>query len=471
MVFDRAYVANSICTPNRCSIVTGRMPSAHGAISNGISLDWYANTFIRRLRDAGYDTALIGKAHLQDWGDLPPPFEDEVILPSESRSMTQSYPADWNRWEHRGRHMDSFIEFPGDYYGFRHVDMVIGHSDCCNGHYRHWLSQKGVKPDDLIGTMKPDSSALASFDGWWQVRKPRIPVELYPSRYIAEKSVDYLQDASRTGAPFFLQMSFPDPHHPFTPPGKYWDMYDPNEMPLPETYSDPHTSSTFLARACAERRGNLPQPVMPFGPDADQLRHALAAEYGMISLVDDCVGDVLTELERLGIADNTVVIFTSDHGDMFGDHHIILKGALHYEGCIRVPLLIADPRQEQSGRSDALVGSIDLAQTILDMADVAPYEGMHGISLAPLIAGQESGLRESLLIEDDYPNDMLRTGQPTRLRTVVTRQARLTRYVGSQVGELFDLQEDPHELENRYQYDHKRRGQLSDTLIDLMGAL
>ncbi|MEX0943418.1 MAG: sulfatase-like hydrolase/transferase [Pseudomonadales bacterium] len=466
--YEHAYVANSICTPNRCSIITGRVPSAHGAATNGISLDWYANTFVRRLKEAGYKTGIVGKAHLQDWGDLPPPFENEVLLPASRRSSINEYPPEWNTLEQRARHRRERVEFPDDFYGFSHADLVVGHSDCCTGHYEHWLKDKGFDPADLLGVMRPDSPSLATYDKWWQVRKPRLPEELYPSRYIAEKSIDYVKAQAAAENPFFLQVSFPDPHHPFTPPGQYWDRYRPEDMPLPATYSDRHESSTWLARAHANRRGNPEQPVLPFGPDEDQLRHALAAQYGMITLIDDCIGDIVQALDELDLRKDTIIVFTSDHGDMFGDHHIMLKGTLHYAGCIKVPLVIADPSRSGSGNCEALVGSIDIAQTILELAGAAPYDGMQGKSLMPTLDDTNAAVHEALLIEDDYPNDILGTGMPTRMRTVVTKEARLTRYLGSDMGEFFDLAHDPHEMSNHFAENTPAKQAMADTLIDLM---
>ncbi|MDZ7685707.1 MAG: sulfatase-like hydrolase/transferase [Gammaproteobacteria bacterium] len=464
--FDNAYVANSICTPNRCSIITGRMPSAHGAASNGISLDWHANTAVRRLKDAGYATGLVGKGHFQDWGDLPPPFDNEHIPDLPLRTYRQPLPEDWHLYESRKTHRQRYVEFPDDYYGFSHVDMVVGHSDCCLGHYEHWLRARGFDPAELLGTMRPDSPAKAVYENWWQVRQPRLPEELYPSRYIADRSIAFLKQQNRE-QPFFLQVSFPDPHHPFTPPGKYWEMYDPAAMPLPPTYDDDHEHSTWLARAYARRSGNLDGVVQPFGPDEDQLRHALAAQYGMISLIDDCVGDIQTALTELGLADNTIIVFTSDHGDMFGDHHIILKGTMHYAGCVRVPLVINHPSIEPS-RQDALVSSVDIAQTLLDLAGVEAYAGMHGASLAPIMQDSGASVRDALLIEDDYPADILRAGQPTRMRTIMTRQGRLTRYLGADMGELYDFEADPDERRNRFGERTALEDELTGQLIDEM---
>jgi arylsulfatase A-like enzyme len=144
-----------------------------------------------------------------------------------------------------------------------------------------------------------------------------------------------------------------------------------------------------------------------------------------------------------------VVVFTADHGDMFGDHGMMLKGGMHYEGCTRVPLLVATPGRPP-GASASLVGSLDVAQTLLELAGVSAYHGMQGESLVPLLVDPQARVRESLVIEEDELFDLAGTGSHLRMRTLVTEDARLTLYHGSEQGELFDLRNDPQELANRF---------------------
>ncbi len=139
----------------------------------------------------------------------------------------------------------------------------------------------------------------------------------------------------------------------------------------------------------------------------------------MISLIDEGVGHILSALERHGKRDNTIIIFTSDHGDMFGDHGVMLKHAMHYEGCTRVPLIIAPPGQAPA-RTQALAGSLDLAQTILELTGLPAYHGMQGQSLAPIVEAPTSAGREHLLIEEDEKDDPLDIGHPLRMRTLIT---------------------------------------------------
>lgn len=266
---------------------------------------------------------------------------------------------------------------------------------------------------------------------------------------MTSQTIEALEASARGGGPFFIQCSYPDPHHPFTPPGRFYEMYDPCEVPLPETWADPHVGSLDFYRQRLKYKGKQLFPVAPFAPSEEQFRHSAAAEYGMISMIDEGVGRIFKALERLGLTQNTVVIFTSDHGDMFGDHGMMLKGGMHYEGCIRVPLLIATPRH-RPGVCSSLAGSIDLAQTFLGLADVPGYHGMQGTSLVPLLEDPKTRVRDDVLVEEDELFDIVGAGSHLRMRTLVTEDARLTLYQGAELGELFDLDSDRLELSNRF---------------------
>lgn len=442
--FERAFVANPICMPNRATLLTGRMPSVHGTRFNGIPLDWSANTFVRELRGAGYRTALVGKAHFQNLGDAPPVPLD-LIFKAPGDATHRPYPQGWDAYEYEDRHRRERVEMPDDFYGFGDVELTVNHSDFCSGHYYQWLVEQGVDPRALQGR----DNALEANEQWKQIWRTAVPEELYPSHYIADRSVAHIERAARDGQPFFLQCSFPDPHHPFTPPGRFWEMYAPESIPLPRTFEDPHTHSMPFYRARLKYKGMQRFHVQPFAPTADQVRHCAAAEYGMISLIDESIGRVLDALDRGGLADDTVVVFTSDHGDMFGDHGMMLKGGMHYEGCTRVPLLVARPGRPGAA-TRALAGSIDIAQTLLELAGLPAYHGMQGASLVPILDDPNASVRDEVLVEEDEVFDLAGVGQSLRMRTLITADARLTLYQGTADGELFDLANDPDELDNRY---------------------
>ena len=464
MRFERAYVANPICMPNRSTIFTGRMPSLHGTRYNGIPLDPRARTFPRSLREAGYHTAHIGKCHLQNMGSSPEQLARALpdLPPNDSR--IEDLPKGWDLYEDVNRHMAEQGKMPDDYYGFAQVDLSVGHSDSCTGHYFHWARERGFDLATLRGAAHAIEISHPSHHVW----RTSVPEEIYPTTYITERTQTFLRHhaAQRDDAPFFAVCSYPDPHHPFTPPGEYYDMYDPADVPLPSSFDDPHERSTPQYKRMQRKRGQpLRAHVNPFSPTEAEYREMAAKAYGMVSMVDNAIGRIFQTLDDTGLADDTVVIFTSDHGDMFGDHGMMLKGAMHYEGCIRVPLLVKTPGRN-AGVCNSLVGSIDLAATILSMAGVEAHHGMQSHDLTPLLDDRDASLRETVLIEEDQVHDMVHTGRSLRMRTLLTKTARLTIYDGLDHGELFDRADDPDEMQNLF-----GRPKAAALQAELMGCL
>ena len=182
-----------------------------------------------------------------------------------------------------------------------------------------------------------------------------------------------------------------------------------------------------------------------------EAREAMALSCGMIAMIDDAVGRVLARLAASGLADNTVVIFTTDHGDFLGDHRLLLKGPAHYEGITRVPFIWVEPGAWPARRTDVLGGTLDIAPTILDRARIQPYNGMQGESLLPALDGNTLGApRDSIVIEDDQQRATLGFETPPRLRTLITQRYRMTIAYGDPWGELYDRQNDPHEMDNLF---------------------
>lgn len=469
MQFNRAHVANPICMPNRASIFTSRMPSLHGTRYNGIALDWHVETFPRILKNAGYHTAHLGKCHLQNMNIMKSAAarQTDRMAPGEAFSRAQ-YPSGWDQYEDLFRHKNERVEMPDDYYGFAEVDLVVAHSDACGGHYYHWLLEKGIDPTSIQG----HTGALAYDSPSHMTRKTSTPEELYPTRYITDVACQFLeQRAADPATPFMAVVSYPDPHHPFTPPGKYFDMYSPDDFNLPETFSDFHDGGApHYLKALREGPSGLRKGVNMFAPTETELREMGAKEFGMISMIDHGVGTLLNTLNRLGFADNTIIVFTSDHGDMFGDHGVMLKGGMHYEGCTRVPLLMKVPGAA-TGVCDSLISSLDIGPTLLSQAGLSPFHGMQGRDASSLFQDQAARIRVELLIEEDQLNDILGVGRPLRMRTLITEQARLTIYDGYEGIELFDLDSDPVEMNNLQHADPALRAAMMERLnYALMGA-
>ena len=231
--FSQFYVASPICMPNRASLMTGRYASVHGLRYNGNFLGRDATTFVDVLSEEGYNTSSIGKIHLQPMTVLPPyPWvNDDALGPiKESWSINHD---DYTVEQAKNYTSNKYYKIPKPYYGFNHVDLVTGHGDKCNGHYMQWLK---ANIPDCEKFFDPQNQIPHNYSCRQGYRTP-IPEEFYPSAFVEKKSVEYFNSISNDQNPFISFISFPDPHHPFTPPGKYWDMYDPEDFEVKLDYS------------------------------------------------------------------------------------------------------------------------------------------------------------------------------------------------------------------------------------------
>ncbi len=229
---ERCYVASPACMPNRASLMTGRLPSLHGARHNGIPLSLGATTFVELLRGAGWRTSLVGKSHLQNMCGLPaawPPAARRMAREATNEAAG-SYWQEWGPyWRDRTDHE---MEVP--FYGFDDVALAVDHGDEVLGHYRRWLEAEHPEIAAITGPQHAWPAPEWSITGTGQAWRSRVPEECSTTSWIADEAIKRLRDASATGVPFFLQASFPDPHHPFTPPGRFWGMYKPEDIDLPE---------------------------------------------------------------------------------------------------------------------------------------------------------------------------------------------------------------------------------------------
>lgn len=448
-VFDRAYVANPVCMPNRATIMTGRWPSAHGLRTNGLPLDPGITTFPRVLRARGWQSSAVGKLHLQPMGW---PFEEWQLAEIKERmpllyerAVQGPFGADFWSWEDYQRHAEGEVRLPDDYYGFDDVALTVGHGDRISGNYLAWARAQGHDPLTMAGPQNsPQPSAL------WptQTYQSAVPARLHPTWYVAQEAIARIKRFSQVDAPWLLLVSFPDPHHPFAPPAEYWGRHDPADMPLPASFADEHERSPAHIQRIVARRG-IPDPdsTMTWAPTAEQFREALAAELGAVEFIDDCVGMVLQALTQSNQAPDTTIAFTSDHGDLFGDHGLLLKHFSHYQGVLRVPMVISRPGLG-AGRHQHLVSSADLAPTLLDLAQAPGLPDAQGRSLVPLMNGDSVDWRSAVLVEEDQPFGLEGLPGPVRIRTVITSAARLTEVLDQDATECYDLGADPLELAN-----------------------
>ena len=458
--FTNAYVANPTCMPNRASIMTGQYPNTCSR-SFGVNLPEDIPTFSGTLREEGYTTKAVGKMHLQYW-------MGKIDKSSKSAENIGS-------WLSEKYHSQMVENFPKPFYGFDEVDLVVGHGDSCNGHYQDWVAEKAPELLPVIKELGP--RILTEM-----YRKSPIPEEFYPTSYITDRSVDFLERYGQGDygeKPFLLKVSYPDPHHPCTPPGKYADMYKAEDMELPESFNDGENlrKHPFIGpRLKLPGSGNM----LFHDTNEEEACNFISHTYGMMTMIDDSVGQILSTVEKLGLEDDTMIVYTSDHGDMMGDHGMILKGWLPYKGILNVPLIFKVPGVTKPGSvSDSLVSAVDLAPTILSQCRIdeeAQPPDMQGLDFTPVLKDPGLSLRDSCLIEIDetdrglnkvMPQAALTAGGPDlRLKYLITDRYSLTVYNGLPgYGDLFDLQEDPHQLTNLWDSNPDLRHELVEKLL------
>ena len=456
-VFLNNYVASPTCMSNRATLMTGRMPNLNGVRYNGVPLDVEAVTFVDLLRADGWQTAMIGKSHLQGMSpeDTHVPrqeYPDHQAPPAalaEAKTLggdSAAYQAEIGALWRQNPDRDDQVPLP--YYGFDKVRFATGHGDNVSGHYERWLQDHFPDVAQKRGQAHriDDQSVDAP-----QTYQTALPEDAYPTNWIKTETIDYLQGVADSDAPFFLQCSFPDPHHPFCPPGKYWDMYDPAEITLPISfYQSNHDQIPPIKYLWEEFSSGAENKrwTFPFITDEHQAREIVAKTFGQITMIDDAIGEIMATLESTGLAENTIVIFMSDHGDHMGEHGMFLKGPVHSQGVLRTPLIWVEP-DGQAGQIDGLSSTIDIGNTILDRVNLAPANGMHGRSLIPMIRDQSDAVREVVFVEQATQfTNYLGIDDIKFIHSIITDEWRLTVWQSESWGELYHISEDPEEMRN-----------------------
>lgn len=451
--FDRGYCPNPTCTPTRASIITGMYPSTHGAFTLGTRLPEHVPTIGELLRREGYRSSLIGKAHFQPLTSTP----DCLSL--------EGYPTlrDLNFWR-------DFNRTGTPWYGFDHVEITRNHGDegHVGQHYGLWLEEHGLSNWQAYFQLRIDGIRDTEHDatlaprvvrgpgyGWRAYEPWKLPAELHYTAWTGQRTIAAIEQACERQQPFFIWSSYHDPHPPYCVPDPWFSMYDPadmrpgrfvegefDRMPLPHRMTrDP---SAPFEPFNADRRGN--HGYHPHVGITDvQLRQSMAVYFGMISFMDQWIGRTLDRLRELRQLENTLVVFSSDHGHFLGQHGLVAKGPFHYEDVIRVPFIVSMPGTLPQGRtSDAIQSLVDLAPTFADVAGLDVPRSMQGVSQWEAWRDASSA-RDHAIVENHHQQ-----GGEVHLRTLVTDRHKLTVYRGRDWGELFDLQHDPDELHNRF---------------------
>lgn len=426
--FDRAYTANPTCTPTRATIITGKYPSQHGAWTLGTKLPEEEPTLGKYLQKEGYQTSLIGKAHFQP------------LRATEEYTSLEAYPI--------LQDLDFWKNYKEDFYGFNHVELARNHVNEAHvgQHYAIWLKEKGFeKWKDYFVT--PTGNMDRSIRHKW-----KIPEEYHYDNWIAERTNSLLEEYKDKDENFFLWASFFDPHPPYLVPEPWDTMYDPESITIPELKEGEHLKNPPHFSMTQEKdpdfsnykeSGKDIHGMHSHLIDKQLLKKNIAVYYGMVSIMDKYIGKILDKLEELNLAEDTIVVFTTDHGHLIGQHGLIAKGPFMYEDLIKVPLIVRWPNKvKENVINSSLQSLVDLSPTFLSSLGFSIPRTMTGVDESKVWQGQEAKARDHIICEHHH--------EPTTInvRTYVDERYKLTVYYNETYGEFFDLKEDPHEVNN-----------------------
>jgi choline-sulfatase len=384
VVFESAYCPSPLCAPARASLLTGKLPSRTGVYDNAAELPASSATVVHHLRSHGYATSLAGKMHFVG---------PDQLHGFEERLTTDVYPADLT-WTPDWRRP------AGDRLPWYHTMESV------------------LRPGVCEASMQLDYDAEVAF-------------------HARRRIFDFAR--ADGGDPFFLAVSFSSPHDPWEVPARYWERYDPSAIDppavpeLPLSRADPHS------RRLREMLG-----VDEAGLSAEQVRTARHGYYAAINYVDERIGEVLGALRDAALDDETIVVFTADHGEMLGERGLWYKMSF-FEPSARVPLIVSAPGRLPSRRVAEPVSLLDVAPTLLELSSHPRAEELaaevDGASLAPLLDGRAAGRREDVVAEYlaegvSSPALMIRRGRHKFVSC------------GTDPDQLYDLAGDPHELVN-----------------------
>ena len=361
--FTHHFVQNPVCMPSRISMLSGRYPSSLGITHMGVPVPEDLVTLPKILKQYGYRTANIGKLH---------------FLPHANRDHRLPHPA----------------------YGFDHLE-IADEPGVYEDAYRAWVRRREPEQMDGISAGIPPASRLwqrvmGIDDGVVHRGDPdgrrdfdrAIPFaadeSLTHSAFVGEQTMEFIEQTGE--APFLCIAGFYSPHAPWMAPQKYLDLYDPEQISLPN----------FPDSITAQRP---PEPEAQFS-DA-QLRRARQGYYAMISEVDFYVGEILDRLETSGKRNNTIVIFTSDHGEWLGDHLRYGKGYPADDAVSRVPLIVSAPDGLRDKAHHGLVEAVDIVPTLLELAGIQIPPFLQGESLAAVVEGKDARRKAIALTEGD----------------------------------------------------------------------
>ncbi len=429
MIFNNAFVQSAICGPSRMSFYTGRYMSSHGATLNGVPLPISNLTLGDHLTDLGVPTALIGKSHMTpDVKGM-----QRVGLKQGDAAWEMLSEGGFTAIERDdGMHLDATVD-PKLAYNSYLLDQGYDGKNPWHG----WANSAAGSEGEILSGWKMSNADLPA----------RIKEHDSETPYMTRCAIEYIKGQDQK--PWCLHLSYIKPHWPYMAPAPYHALYSAEDC-LP-----PRRDEAEQENAHPLHRGYMTHPESMVFSDIERRQKILPTYMGLIKQIDDQIGVLLDYLEESDLMAETMIVFTSDHGDQMGDHWLGEK-ELFFEESVRVPLIIYDPASAADGargrREGHLVEAIDLIPTFIDaLGGKIPDHILEGRSLAPLLHGQSpKEWRDYVVSELDYAYTWCRQDlglKPDEAKATMLRTKKW-KYIHHKCfqPQLFNLAEDPEEF-------------------------
>jgi arylsulfatase A-like enzyme len=426
VAFSQCHVTAPSCGPSRASLFTGYFPHNSGALKNN---DAWPRTWVQDLKDNGYYCVNIGKMHADPYNELHG-FHERFVVENKQRRESELM------WKGNPHIFEDEWDKALDLRGFDRPEKPF---------YRDW----------------PDTKERQGAYEW------KLPDDLHPDTFVGDMAIrwidksPYATDNSKLmqwidkdkqpslgEEPLFLEIGFPGPHPPFDPVESYTKEYMEKDLPiLPVTQEEmdaqPETLHSFRKRLTQRFADSI-----DFDPNAsDEARKLQRAYYlANVTMIDESIGKILNRLEETGILEDSVVIFSSDHGDSLGDHGLVEKWTM-YDSSVRVPLVVWSPDRYKGGRKvESLTQWFDIGPTILELAGLEPPAKMEAESLIPFLE-DDPNAQEREYVFSEHAQDLMLQNLDHSLM-VRNKRYKLVEYIGKDAGQLFDLKHDPDEVKD-----------------------